>query len=307
MNEKSVENETGFPLVTIVMATYNGEKYLEEQLNSVVNQSYRSIELIVLDDGSKDNTVNILQKYAARYPFMRVVQNDVNLGYIKNFEKGCTLANGQYISFCDQDDVWDLEKTELLMQEIGAHPMIYCDSALVNGNLEPLHNHSALKNLAPFDNCLYFATDNCVGGHALVMKKEIALAAIPFPIQMPHDLWLAFFTTFYGSISYYNIPLVKWRQHGHNITQIKKNKETKEEEARQRLAIFYNACPESFSRQKHVLSLLYKSYQHTLPCNFKRMLLFIRYQRYFLAMKKRNAFRKWLFCLKMFVKIREHV
>lgn len=295
-------------LVSIIIATYNGAKYLEEQLDSLVQQTYPNTEIIVMDDGSRDNTIDILERYAQQYNNIRIVKNVTNLGYIKNFEKGCTLAKGAYVSFCDQDDVWAPEKTAVLMNAIGAHPMIYCDSALVNENLEPLWNHSDLKNLASFDSCLYFATDNCVGGHALIMKREVALAAMPFPVEMPHDLWLAFFTTFYGSIKYFDKPFVKWRQHGNNITATKKGKKTKQEEARVRLALFRDTCPPSFNKEREILDQLYKSYRNfSLPNNFKRMQLFLTYKDYLLGMKKRSASRKLLFGLKMFFKMREHV
>ncbi|WP_143310644.1 glycosyltransferase family 2 protein [Chitinophaga vietnamensis] len=298
-----------YPLVSIVVATYNGERFLEEQLDSLVHQTYPNLEIIVVDDGSKDKTPAILQAYAAKYPQLRVYTNPSNLGYVKNFEKGCSLATGDYISLADQDDVWDLEKTMLLMDAMEAYPMIYCDSAFVDEDLNSLgRTHKDLKNLQDFDNPLYFATDNCVGGHALIMKKEVVQRAMPFPVEMPHDLWLAFVATFSGTIKYFDQALVKWRQHGYNITSKKKDKYVKIAEARKRAEIFYRSCPPSLMKEKQVLNKLQQSYQsYSLSNNFLRMSLFFRYRHYFLAMKKRSEFRKTLFCLKMFVKLREHV
>ncbi|SFD30504.1 Glycosyltransferase involved in cell wall bisynthesis [Chitinophaga sp. CF118] len=296
------------PLVSIVMGTYNGTKYLKEQLDSLIQQTYPNIEIIAVDDCSKDDTIEILKQYSLQHNNIRIFQNTSNLGFVKNFEKGASLATGAYISFCDQDDVWAPEKTTVLMNAIEDHPMIYCDSALVDQDLQPLWNHSDLKKLASFDNCLYFATDNCVGGHALIIKKEIALAAMPYPIEMAHDLWLAFFTTFYGSIKYYDVPFVKWRQHGNNFTSLKTNKKSKLEETRKRFLLFRDACPPAFSKEKKVFDQLYRSYESYSPGNnFLRMFLFFKYQNYLLAMKKRNSYRKFLFCLKMFFKMRNHV
>ncbi len=168
-------------LVSIIIATYNGGKYLESQLASIVDQTYQNIEIIILDDGSTDNTRNILTDHAAKHKNIQLHFNERNLGYIKNFEKGCRLASGNYISFCDQDDVWELNKTEILMNAIGDYPMVYCDDEMVDENLQPLgKKHSDLKALSSFDNCLYFATDNCVGGHNLVMRKEILYCFISF-------------------------------------------------------------------------------------------------------------------------------
>lgn len=298
-----------YPLVSIVLATYNGEKFLEEQLDSLVQQTYPNIEIIALDDCSKDGSVSILRKYAQKYEHFTVVVNDVNLGYIRNFEKACKLAKGEYISFCDQDDVWAPEKTALLMASIGDHPMIYCDSAFVDANLNSLNDkHSDRKRLASFNNCLYFATDNCVGGHALIMHRSILEDALPFPLEMPYDLWLAFVTTFKGEIKYYDQPFVKWRQHGSNVTMSDNDKQRKIQETRKRLKIFHEYCPSDRKMEKKVLHQLSKSFESYSPGNnFSRMALFFRYRQYLLGMKKKSEFHKLLFCIKMFFKIRLHV
>jgi len=296
-------------LVSVIMATYNGEKFLQAQIESLVQQTYPHIEIIIVDDGSTDKTREMLRACAAKHTNIRLFFNEQNLGYIKNFEKGCGFASGDYISFCDQDDVWAPDKTERLMQAIGDGVMIYCDDEMVDENLNSLSKkHSDLKNLASYDNCLYFATDNCVGGHALIMKKEIFNFACPFPQEMPYDLWCAFIATFHGDIQYFNQALVKWRQHTNNITTSQKDKQYKIDETRKRLDIFYEACPPEFAKEKTILKQLSKSYKsYSLQNNFLRMFLFFKYKRYLLAMKKRNAFRKFLFCLKMFYKIRLHV
>jgi glycosyltransferase involved in cell wall biosynthesis len=297
-------------LVSIVMATYNGERFLEAQLDSVLNQSYPAIEIIVVDDGSTDRTPEILQSYASRHSNIHLhLSPDKNLGYIKNFEKGCRLAKGDYISFCDQDDVWHPGKTAILMNAISDHPMVYCDNQLVADNLEDLHRkHSDHKQLQSFDNCLCFATDNCVGGHALIMKKDIFRYADPFPTEMPYDLWCAFVATFHGTIQYVDQPLVKWRQHSSNVTRSVRSRQERLDETRKRTQRFYEYCPQAERKEKEVLRKLLKSYQSfSLPNNFLRMFLFFRYKKYLLAMKKRNAFRKFLFCLKMFYQIRLHV
>jgi glycosyltransferase involved in cell wall biosynthesis len=303
-------SSNNIPLVSIVMATYNGARFLEAQMDSVLNQSYPAIEIIVVDDGSTDRTPEMLKSYAARHSNIQLCFSaGKNLGYIKNFERGCRLATGDYISFCDQDDVWHPDKTSILMEAIGDHSIVYCDSELVDSLLNNLQRkHSDYKKLQSFDNCLYFATDNCVGGHALIMKKEIFIYADPFPVEMPYDLWCAFVATFYGTIRYVNQPLVKWRQHENNITVSAKSKEQRLAETRMRMKLFYEYCKPANRREKQVLYKLLRSYQgFSLAENFLRMRLFFQYKKYLLAMKKRNAFRKFLFCLKMFYKIRLHV
>jgi len=293
-------------LVSIIVATYNGAKYIEAQMDSLIAQTYPNTEIIVVDDRSTDNTLEILEGYARRYNHVQVHQNPVNLGYIKNFEKGITLAKGDFLSFSDQDDIWKPEKTTVLMENIGNHPMIISDSEIVTEDLQKKWNHSDLKELQSFNNCLVFATDNCVAGHALIMRKEIALAAMPFP-NMPHDLWLGFFTTLHGTIKYYDEAFVKWRQHGNNVTGKHTGTKLRLDATRFRIQTFRDACPPAFEKEKKVFAALLKTYDsYSLVNNFNRMRLYFVYQKYLLAMKKRNQFRKFLYCIKMFFQMREH-
>src|SRR5258708_16309558 len=89
--------------VSVVLGTYNGEAYLREQLDSIFAQTWFPQEIIAIDDGSSDSTVAILKEYAARTPRMQVIINEQNLGFIRNFEKGCSLAKGRWIPLCDHD------------------------------------------------------------------------------------------------------------------------------------------------------------------------------------------------------------
>ena len=108
-NEISIINPV-MPVISIVMATYNGGLYLEQQMESIVVQTYPNIEIIIVDDCSTDNTIEILQMFQQKYSNIKLFNNAANLGYIKNFEKGCSLASGEYIALCDQDDYWHPDK-----------------------------------------------------------------------------------------------------------------------------------------------------------------------------------------------------
>ena len=292
--------------VSVIIATYNGEKFLQEQLISVAEQTYPHIEIIIVDDNSTDKTPAILTAFACQHKNIQLNFNEQNLGYIKAFEKGCTLASGDYISFCDQDDIWALNKTELLMQAIGDKAMVYCNDEMVDIYLNSLSkNYSDFKHLNSFDNCLYFAADNCVAGHSMIMKREILNFAFPFPTEIPHDHWCAFCATFYGGIKYFNKPLVKWRVHEKSITHSKTEKKVRLKATQERLNIFFNTCPAEHKNEKSILKKLRESYKSfSLPNNFLRMNLFFKYKEYLLAIKKRSAFRKMFFCLKMFYKLK---
>src|SRR5580658_6052519 len=101
--------------ISVVLATYNGQKFLSQQLESLINQTYPNIEIIAIDDCSTDDTVNILNEFAQNYTYIKVIINDTNLGFIKNFEKGCSLSTGCLIAPCDQDDYWEADKLSLLV------------------------------------------------------------------------------------------------------------------------------------------------------------------------------------------------
>ena len=106
------------PLVSIAMATYNGEKYLSKQIDSLVNQSYKNIEIVVVDDCSSDDTINILETYEKNFPFIHIHKQPSNNGVTKTFNNAINLCKGKYIATCDQDDIWELNKIEILVNAI---------------------------------------------------------------------------------------------------------------------------------------------------------------------------------------------
>ncbi len=212
-------------LVSIALCTYNGEAYLREQLDSIVNQSYAALELIVVDDCSSDNTISILKDYAARHPFIKLFVNPENLGYIRNFEKALRLCSGDFIALSDQDDIWDLKKIEKQVKAIGNHLLIYHDSEFVDQNGQSLHRKmSDIMNLYRGDQPEAFLFFNCISGHSVLMKKELRDELLPFPNAYFHDWWMGYVATNLGSIDFIGESLVKYRQHQKADTNILKRK-----------------------------------------------------------------------------------
>jgi glycosyltransferase involved in cell wall biosynthesis len=295
------------------MATYNGERFLVEQLNSVLEQTYAHIEIIVIDDCSSDNTLSMLNKYAEEYSNMKLYENEKNIGHIKTFEKGILLSHGQYISLCDQDDIWDKRKIEILMNEIKSYGMVFCDSTFINEEGTSLNKKlSDIKNLATYNNCEPFIIGNCISGHAAIFTREIASFGIPFPPEIIHDWWLAFIATSRGMVPFVNQALVGYRQHSSNFIgaiNVKggRKKDTKHatlDIIRRRVKLFYEKCPDKNLQSKQLLQNVCKSYSDfSIQNNFLRMTTFFRNKSNLLAIKKRTPFRKWLFCFKMFFKI----
>jgi len=211
------------PLVSIALCTYNGERYLKEQLDSIVNQSYSNIELIAVDDCSSDSTIKILKEYSQKHTFIKVYSNTENLGYIKNFEKAMQLCNGLLIALCDQDDIWKSDKIEKQVQAIGKNMLIYHDSEFIDQEGNSLNKcMSDIMNLYRGDQPEVFLFFNCISGHSVLLKKELLEKMLPFPDAYFHDWWMGYVATNAGSIDYLSEALVKYRQHENADTNILK-------------------------------------------------------------------------------------
>ena len=98
------------PLVSIAMTTYNGAQFLEEQINSILQQTYSNIELIVVDDCSTDNTYELLKSFLSKDKRIHIFKNKNNIGFVKNFCKAISLCSGDFIALSDQDDIWENNK-----------------------------------------------------------------------------------------------------------------------------------------------------------------------------------------------------
>jgi glycosyltransferase involved in cell wall biosynthesis len=296
------------PLVSIAVCTYNGEKFLVEQLDSLVSQTYPNLEIIITDDCSKDETFSKLQDYANRFDFIKIFKNEQNLGYVKNFEKAISLCNGDFIALCDQDDIWDKDKIIHQVEGIGDSLLCYHDSAFVDQNGKSLNKKlSDVVNMydgSSFEPFLFF---NCVSGHASLIKKELVNYALPFPKDLFHDRWLAYVATNLGSIKYLNLPLVDYRQHESSDTNILKldRKEIKKElhgvpKIRKTLAELRVMINFKHNEDPDFLSKLYHLYEGRLNSYFCPSLVIMMYAHFrkLLYISKKGTFSKLNFVFK---------
>ncbi len=298
--------------ISVVMATFNGERYLRQQLDSILQQSISPKEIIIIDDGSTDSTLTILKEYTGDSRF-RLLENEQNMGYIKSFEKGMLEASCTYIALSDQDDIWLPHKLETLATRIQDHIAVYSDSMLVDKDGISMNKKmSDLKNQLTYDNCLMYTIGAWAPGHAMLFRKELVDLCKPFPTLVTHDFWLGFVASCNGGIFYVNEVLVHYRQHasnaiGANTHQSKKQRPTRAEKiitAQKRMQLLYEKCPEGLAEQKEVLRLLSVTYQRSdLISRWKRMRCFFHYRNIILAYKKKSALMQMLFCVKMFFKI----
>lgn len=213
-------------LVSIVMATYNGDKYLRQQLDSILEQSYQHFELIVVDDSSTDTTLNILNEYAVLDARIHVFPAENNLGLVTNFERGLKLAKGNFIALSDQDDIFRQDKIEVLLTEFKNNPdrdLAISDLALIDENgheiAQSMWHYQRLnpQQGKPFHRLLY---SNFATGCAMMFRRRLLNIALPFPPDcLVHDWWLAVASASSkaGGICLVNKHLTYYRQHESNV------------------------------------------------------------------------------------------
>jgi glycosyltransferase involved in cell wall biosynthesis len=207
------------PLVSIALCTYNGEKYLRQQLDSLLAQSYSNLEIIIVDDASIDGTIALLKQYQGDNSNIKLVLNEQNIGFNQNFKKAIELCTANLIAIADQDDIWESEKISLLVDNIGDNLLLYHDSAYIDqeGNLTgkntTSHHRFVSGNCA--ENLIYY---NCISGHACLIKKELLSLTPEFDPAFYYDWWLAYTAACTGKINFITQKLVRHRKHSASST-----------------------------------------------------------------------------------------
>lgn len=218
------------PIVTILMATYNGERFVAEQLDSLLTQTYRNIRIVISDDCSADKTWSILEKYAQRYPsIISIGQRACNSGSPwRNFMELMTGNDGDYLMLCDQDDVWNREKVERSLKKV-------MQLEALNGKTTPVLVHTDLcvtderlnVTAASFKKTMnadygkttlnYVLIQNIVTGCTAIYNRALSekIRSIPDYMIM-HDWWLLLAASAFGVVDHLDEPTMLYRQHGGN-------------------------------------------------------------------------------------------
>ncbi|NOT52501.1 MAG: glycosyltransferase [Chitinophagaceae bacterium] len=238
----SNEQINNSPLVSVVMCTFNGEKYLCQQIDSILSQTWQNIELVVVDDTSNDNTVSILEEYRKKDNRVKYFINEKNLGYNKNFERAFSLAQGNYIAPSDQDDSWEVNKIEIMMREWPtSSSFIYSLSGDFWG--DDLSTRKAAPNIyySDIEDTHKLVFNSPVHGHACMFKKELLNSCTPFPDDIFYDWWISMHAASTGIIGCIPQTLTWHRVHDSNssrtLTSIK-DKEEREQQLRQQSVHF---------------------------------------------------------------------
>lgn len=224
---KSLQNEND--QIDILLSTYNGSRYLQELMISIINQTYQNWQLHIRDDGSTDDTIDIIRNFAMQFPNQIIYINDHynNLGPSTSFSKLMEYSKANFIMFCDQDDIWlnnkvelTLEKMRLLEKETPNKPiLVHTDMTVVDKDLQVISDSFwSFQGLNPsYQSLNHLLVQNMVTGCTMMINKRLKELTYPIPDQaIMHDWWIALVASIYSGIHHVNVPSILYRQHGEN-------------------------------------------------------------------------------------------
>lgn len=253
-------NANDSSLVSVVMCTYNGEKFIREQIDSILAQTYRNIELVIVDDTSADNTVSILEEYRRRDSRVRYFVNEKNLGYNKNFEFAFSLARSEFIAISDQDDIWEANKIETMMRHWRPGSMMMYS---LTGHLFSESNTKkdpANVHYADVEHIHQHVFNSPIHGHACMVKKELITISSPFPEKIFYDAWLGMYAVSLGTIIY--VPhILSWHRihemnYSRDIMSIA-DKEERNRKLREQMIYFIETfCRQGIGKKQEIDSIL---------------------------------------------------
>lgn len=228
---------------SICIATYNGEKYIHEQLTSILSQINIDDEVIISDDNSTDNTIQIINNI--NDPRIKIIQGGFH-NFTFNFENAIKHAKGEYIFLSDQDDIWLPNKYSTTLNYLKDYDLICSDAIITDQHLTPIHQSffeyynsgkGLLKNIIKCSYC----------GACIAFNKKILHAIQPFPNTtiFGHDLWIGLVAEIIGKVCFLNTPLILYRRHDSSLTSISNNFLTRSKrplfiKIKSRLSIIYH-------------------------------------------------------------------
>lgn len=208
--------------VQILLSSYQGEQFLKEQLDSLLKQSWKNLEILIRDDGSTDGTRKILEDYSGKYEHIKYFPGE-NIGVTKSFFELLKKSDAAYVAFCDQDDIWLEHKVEAAVRKLKKEtgPALYCgNKILVDRSLSPMKKQSRRSLKPGFGN----AVVECIcTGCTAVMNRELAdilTARLP-EYAILHDWWTYLAASYTGKVIFDPHPYILYRQHEGNVVGAK--------------------------------------------------------------------------------------
>lgn len=216
--------------ISVLVAVYQpNAAWLEQQLVSVSRQTFPVYEVIIMDDSADADVFRTLQKIAARslfdMPRVSVCQSSRREGSNRTFEKLVRMANGNYLAFCDQDDIWEPQKLEMLVKAIQKEGavMAYSDMSVIDEHGVPVFQslrkmRRGLSYVNGSNTAAKYVAENCTAGCSMLVRADLAKQAVPFCSCTYCDQWIALYAAACGRVAFVRQPLVRYRRHGGNQT-----------------------------------------------------------------------------------------
>ena len=211
--------------VDILLATYNGEKYLKEQIESILTQTYSNFRLLISDDCSTDGTWSILNHYAGLDNRVIIHRNERNIGIVENYEFLLRQVQSEFFMYSDQDDVWRINKIEKCINKIKQDNagIIHTDLEVVDEYLNPIApsfwDLKKIRKRVEFNSFESMFLNNYVTGCTIMARSDFIYRILPFPkgdSHLIHDYWTALIISNFSRMTYIDEPLIRYRQHHDN-------------------------------------------------------------------------------------------
>ncbi|GAA5436424.1 glycosyltransferase [Deinococcus aquaticus] len=207
-------------MISVCIAMYNGDRFLRDQISSILLDLEKDDEIIVIDDCSSDSSLKILDSF--QDDRIKIYGNDRNIGVIKSFEKAIKLSTGHFIFLCDQDDIWIKGKREKMLDGLRYHQLVVCNADIIDQNGHPtgdgffkIRNSGSgfVKNLIK----------NTYIGCCMAFRSELKEMIMPFPDKIPmHDQWIGLMSETKSPSLFIEDRLVGYRRHSGNVTSMKR-------------------------------------------------------------------------------------
>lgn len=207
----------GGAMISVCMATYNGGKYVKQQIISILEQLGETDELIISDDSSTDLTVSIIEKIIDKR--IKLFTNNNFSSPTLNFENALKYSSGEYIFLSDQDDVWLENKVKIMMEYLKEYDLVVSDSYITDEELHIMSN-SAFKIFKSKNGILKNIYKNTYYGCCMAFTRKTLEKSIPFPRsrEIGHDLWLGLIGEIIGKVIFIDEKLIYFRRHSQTVT-----------------------------------------------------------------------------------------
>jgi glycosyltransferase involved in cell wall biosynthesis len=202
--------------ISVCIATYNGEKYILEQLHSIIKQLNDDDEVIISDDSSTDRTLEVIESLADHR--IKIFPNQMFKSAIFNFENAIKHASNDLIFLSDQDDLWVDSRVDVMRNSLLSYDMVVCDHSLINDKGDIL-SRSYFKEVPSGPGIFKNLKKNTYYGCCMAFHRKVLKKAIPFPKDIPmHDIWLGFVGDLFYKTHFVDFPYTLYRKHDNNVS-----------------------------------------------------------------------------------------